>query len=390
MKDPEFQAWIDRARGVDLESAAGIAGARLRKAGGAEMVGPCPRCGGTDRFSINIKRAVWNCRQSEGGNDSIGLLQHCLGLPFVEACEMLTGDPPPQAEKGPSRPYDASGDASISDRRQDDRIAREISETEDRRKKRARIEEILSGGEPLFGSRGMEYYRARGIVDVPASLFGSARYFRSMLYKGYIEGGDSEQDLGEWPCIVWPMVDLSGAPVGVHRTYLDRAKPIKRAVEDVRLSSGSTAKNLAKKMFGAKGLIRIGDVRPVMAVAEGVENALSWYALGYGPDDLGIAAAGDLGNLGGRALGQVPHPKYSTRTVPNGEPDPDYPGMAVPDGVEELLLLGDSDSDRAFTRMVLVTAGRRHLAAGRRVSVHMPPQGKDWNDVLLDRVGAKP
>jgi hypothetical protein len=37
---------IERARAVDILSVASRHGARLRKAGGGEFVGPCPRCGG--------------------------------------------------------------------------------------------------------------------------------------------------------------------------------------------------------------------------------------------------------------------------------------------------------------------------------------------------------
>jgi hypothetical protein len=128
--------------------------------------------------------------------------------------------------------------------------------------------------------------------------------------------------------------------VGVHRTYLDRVKPIKRPYEEVVLASGKKAENLAKKMFGSKGLIRLGPVMPIMAVAEGIENALSWYGLGYGPDDVGIAAAGDLGQLAGGSAGTVPHPTLRKRVIPNAVPDPARPGMAMPAEVKELILLG--------------------------------------------------
>jgi hypothetical protein len=35
--------------------------ARLKKTGG-EWTGPCPRCGGRDRFSISPSKGLWNCR----------------------------------------------------------------------------------------------------------------------------------------------------------------------------------------------------------------------------------------------------------------------------------------------------------------------------------------
>ena len=65
-------------------------GAKLSKAGATEYEGPCPVCGGTDRFSINTKENIFNCRGAEGG-DVIKMVRHCLGLDFDGALEFLTG-----------------------------------------------------------------------------------------------------------------------------------------------------------------------------------------------------------------------------------------------------------------------------------------------------------
>ena len=51
--DVAFLDWIERAKTADIKEVADRLGARLRKAGVAEMVGPCPLCGGKDRFSVN-------------------------------------------------------------------------------------------------------------------------------------------------------------------------------------------------------------------------------------------------------------------------------------------------------------------------------------------------
>jgi hypothetical protein len=53
-------ALIERARFVPIEGEIARRGIRLR--GTIERVGPCPVCGGRDRFSINTKKRVWNCR----------------------------------------------------------------------------------------------------------------------------------------------------------------------------------------------------------------------------------------------------------------------------------------------------------------------------------------
>ena len=57
---PSFAEWRDRAADLQLK----------RK--GRELVGPCPSCGGDDRFSVTAKngRAVFQCRQCNPGRDN--------------------------------------------------------------------------------------------------------------------------------------------------------------------------------------------------------------------------------------------------------------------------------------------------------------------------------
>ena len=47
---------VARARAADLLDVAHSHGAQLKKSSG-EWIGPCPACGGSDRFSINIKNS---------------------------------------------------------------------------------------------------------------------------------------------------------------------------------------------------------------------------------------------------------------------------------------------------------------------------------------------
>jgi Toprim domain/CHC2 zinc finger len=55
-------------------------GARLQK-----HVGPCPKCGGVDRFSVNAKRNLWYCRGCVKGGDAIELARHVLDIGYLEA-----------------------------------------------------------------------------------------------------------------------------------------------------------------------------------------------------------------------------------------------------------------------------------------------------------------
>src|SRR5690348_6343177 len=89
---PELIALRDRAYATaTCEQWAAQQGWQLRRSGG-EQTGPCPVCGGTDRFSINTRMNVWNCRGCGVGGDVIFLVMHTQHLKFVEACELITGD----------------------------------------------------------------------------------------------------------------------------------------------------------------------------------------------------------------------------------------------------------------------------------------------------------
>jgi DNA primase len=93
--DGQFDAWVQRARAVPIENEIERRGVTLRRVG-LERVGACPKCGGDDRFSINTKKQVWNCRECEKGGDAIALAMHLDGSDFLLACETVTGEPPPK------------------------------------------------------------------------------------------------------------------------------------------------------------------------------------------------------------------------------------------------------------------------------------------------------
>ena len=86
------KALRDRAREVLIEDEIARRAIGLR-GNGAERTGPCPRCGGDDRFSINTAKQVFNCRHCGVGGDVIALVQHLDGVDFHAACRTLAGDP---------------------------------------------------------------------------------------------------------------------------------------------------------------------------------------------------------------------------------------------------------------------------------------------------------
>jgi putative DNA primase/helicase len=83
-------AIVEHARSTRIEDELARRGIKLR--GGVDRCGPCPQCGGHDRFSINLKRQVFNCRGCGAkGGDAIALVQFVDGLSFREAIETLCG-----------------------------------------------------------------------------------------------------------------------------------------------------------------------------------------------------------------------------------------------------------------------------------------------------------
>ncbi len=72
--------WVPRARAVRIEDEIRRRGIAL-KGNGSERVGPCPKCGGVDRFGVNIRKQLWNCRGCGVGGDVIKLVEHLRQIP---------------------------------------------------------------------------------------------------------------------------------------------------------------------------------------------------------------------------------------------------------------------------------------------------------------------
>jgi hypothetical protein len=84
---------IEAARAARIQDEVARRGIKLRRSG-AELTGPCPVCGGDDRFAINIRKQSWNCRQCKPKaikGDIIGLVQHLDGCGVRDAVRTLIG-----------------------------------------------------------------------------------------------------------------------------------------------------------------------------------------------------------------------------------------------------------------------------------------------------------
>jgi hypothetical protein len=81
---------IDRARLVDaLEAARRYV--VLKRVAANEWAGPCPDCGGDDRFAVNTRKQIFNCRGCGAKGGVIDLVMLALGVGFAQAVEELVG-----------------------------------------------------------------------------------------------------------------------------------------------------------------------------------------------------------------------------------------------------------------------------------------------------------
>ncbi len=64
----------------------------LTRLSGSEYGGPCPKCGGNDRFHVQSAEGWWFCRQChEKRGDVIEFVTWLEGVSFREACERIGG-----------------------------------------------------------------------------------------------------------------------------------------------------------------------------------------------------------------------------------------------------------------------------------------------------------
>jgi hypothetical protein len=136
---------IERARTLRIEDECARRSIHLRG-------GPCPVCGGHDRFAINIRKQVFLCRVCDVAGDVIKLVQHIDAYTFAQVIEILTGEEARPQALPPAAPKKQS-----------------IAEYEREQRRKARW--LWAQCQPITGSIAERYLRARGITcPLPATL----------------------------------------------------------------------------------------------------------------------------------------------------------------------------------------------------------------------------
>lgn len=382
------QEAVDRARALDVAEIAARYGFAARASASGEAVGPCPGCGGTDRFSVNAKKNIWRCRQGGGdpiGGDAIALVQHVDRCGFGRAIEILTGEA-----------------ATVAPRR--DPAKAEAEQNEFREKERRRAYALLRGTVPFPDDGAVARYLAgRGLSPDLARMDGArCREHADLPFWHFCESrlGKQWRVIHRGPAMVWPITGLDGHFLGLHATWIDPDTFGKAEIFDPDTGEQLPAKKVRGSKKGGRIVLRLPAWRgcTTAAVGEGVESVLSWHAIA--DRDVALYSAADLGNLAGRAERTVAHPekkivRRDKRQMPVRVPGPtpkegeDQSKLFAPDpGIDSLILLGDSDSD-AFTTIAAMERARARLGSrGLDLSIDWPPDGHDFNSFLKERNSA--
>lgn len=263
---------VDAARGrwISILSALGVDDSFLRN-----KHGPCPFCGGKDRYRFDDKdgNGTWFC-SSCGSGRGIEFVMRLKMCDFKTACDHI--DP-------------LVGKAKIQTAR---------TKTDPR----PRLRKIWTDSQPLQSGDLVDRYMAsRGIF---AQIGKDVRLHPSLSY------WDENKNIGNYPAMVSLMRLQSGEPVSLHVTYLgDGRKADVESPKKVMTPSG--------KMAGCA--IRLSEPNAgIIAIAEGIETALAFYELHHIPCWASANAT---------LLAQFEPPEGVTSVIVAGDNDTNYAGQ---------------------------------------------------------------
>jgi hypothetical protein len=314
-------AWIEQARAVPIEHEVARRGGLNLKRRGKELVGPCPRCGGDDRFAVNIVKQAFNCRGCGAKGNVIALVMHLDGADFIRAVATLTGE---QAGAGRHQAGLKSQDNLKPAQHAD--VGADIE-----RRNLNLADEIWRATQPLT-PEAIAYFAGRNIDIDAVPRRGGSRFH-----------AECKWELGTAPCIVGRFTTATGnKPRGIWR------RPI----------SGEKPKALGPMAGCVIRLWPDAAVELGLVLGEGVETTL--------------AAATCVDHHG-----TLLQPAWAACSAGNMESFP------VLSGIEALTLLVDHDANGRGQEAAAICCAR-WTAAGREVTRFTPKHaGDDFNDVTL-------
>jgi hypothetical protein len=257
MSRDEWNALVEQARASDMLRLAAAHGAQLSRYGhSGEYVGACPVCGdGRDRFSINSKKGVFNCRVcGKGGHGAIDLEMFLGGCDFVEAVKWLTNT---TSLSGQRLPTAKNLEAAAAHERARERDEAEQQET---------ATWLWAQRQPAIGSPVKRYLQARGYVGaIPPTV-------------GYLPAR------GEHPHAMISAFALPNeiepgelsTPLKVRSVHLTKLLP--DGCDRIREKQG---KIIISRPLGLPIAISPITDGLSLAITEGIEDALAYRAAGF-------------------------------------------------------------------------------------------------------------
>jgi hypothetical protein len=350
---------------------------------GGKLVGPCPICGG--RASRSASRCSRRTRAGPArvcpdGGDVIRLVEKVEGCDFRAAIERLGGRTRDRRRprQGTVRGARAQAPGARKDlgRLSRGRAQAAVPDVEERDADPRHRRRALSRGPRPGAAR-----HCPGLRFCPRCHTGTARPSTSAA-------AIAAADLFG-PGDVGAFIRPDGKFGGLHLTWLNvissnmtqsgesrdprsRFRRGPQLQEDARLQDRRLYRDRDARRAAAPG-----DRRGDRDRALGLDRD----APGRPPlDDMAFWAAGDLGNLAGRANKTINHPTLKRpngqpQKVPDRFPDIEDAGLSIPDSVEELILLGDGDSEKVLTENAMERAARRYARQGRVIRIAFAPSG---------------
>lgn len=244
---------IERARAVPLEDEVARRGVRLKRVARHELAGPCPLCGGRDRFSVNSVKRLWHCRGCQRGGDVLDFVRHVDGCSFLEAVETLAGVEPRRSPPVRPRQVPAADPA------------------EDEIKRRRHVLAIWEEARHPAGTP-VDLYLARRQLILPPGAAGAVIRFHGTCPFGKDQAGRMIRT----PAMIALVRNIvTNIPQAIHRTALTAdGKPVE--------IGGTKRMALGPIGGGAVKLTPDENVTIALGIGEGIESTLSLLQLSGG------------------------------------------------------------------------------------------------------------
>lgn len=258
--NPERDAAIEQAKRTDMHQLADRY-IELRRKATNEWEGPCPKCGGSDRFVVDANG--WFCRQckvydaAHGWYGPIDFVMWMHNMSFLEAVAFLTGaqmtTPITRTQPAPREP----GQAEPQPQQWRDDAAREADAAHLR---------LMAGEE---GEAHRQYLRTRGLhPDTWAAFkFGAGAGYYSLTQQPE-------------PAIVMPWY-RKGETVALRYRFID--PPMVQTANELKFNKmlSKSGSRFGGLLFGGQALLGAGERFRTLVICEGEMNAASIWQVAH-------------------------------------------------------------------------------------------------------------